>query len=220
MEKNAERPSRTASMMPCSLTSCRTCSTLGHPPRSASPPIPTAASTAPCAPAPALAPMASVRRHHAAASIPHATDTAILLTAGVILPQPSSSASGGGGASATGKGNTEAETRASGRGLPPARGSGKAARRKKGALVGPPRDWNRSRGSLPPPSSSEAAEVVAGAGIGGGVVAGARRREGWRGKGMMPWKVWRPVRRRRAAANEAPGPHRRLPLESINKRPL
>jgi hypothetical protein len=206
MEKNAERPSRTASMMPCSLTSCRTCSILGHQPRSASPPIPTAASTAPCAPAPAVAPTASARRHHAAASIPHATNTAILLTAVVTLTIPSSSNSCGGGAVVTGRGSAEAKTGASGWDLAPALGSGKAARRT-GALMGPRRDWNRSRGSLPPPSSSEAAEVVASASI-GGAVAGARRGEGWRGKGTkgMSWKVWRPVR----CARDGQQPTKRL----------
>jgi hypothetical protein len=81
----------------------------------------------------------------------------------------------------TGRGSAEAKTGASGRDFAPALGSGKAARRM-GALMGPRRDWNRSRGSLPPPSSSEAAEAVASAGI-GGAVAGAAQGEGWRGKG-------------------------------------
>jgi len=196
MEKKAERPSSTARTSPCSLSSCRTCSTLGQPPRSAIPPIPAAASTAPGAPAPApaaaAAPTAIARRHHAAASAPHATATATLLTAAAAPPtQPSSSTCGGGAAVIdTGSARGEAETGARGRGLALARHresgvDGDEAARWKGGLAGARRDWNCNRGSLPLPSSSEVAEVYGAAGMalvegrsGGGVRRGGRWESG------------------------------------------
>lgn len=176
MEKNAERLSSAARTKPCSLSSCRICSTLGQPPCSAIHPIPAAASTVPGAPAPApaaaAAPTAIARRHHAAARAPHATATATLLTAAAVPPtQPPSTCGGGAAATDTGSARAEAQTGARGRGVALARHRGRGvdeeeAGRRKGGLVGVRRDWNWNRGSLRLPSSSEVAEVYGAVGMG------------------------------------------------------